>query len=191
MKNYKIKYFVLFVVFLTCFNVSAQTLHQWDEFLIKPNDNTFIALENYISNSQQKCSWGNPSNSSVISSENRKQLFELISNGNESAFRAGLLVEKCMDGGDLEDFYRSSGLFFEKNPYVFIKTVKDRAVSASSIEYMLTMLPLDSVDNLDRQLFIINNRISLLKKVDEDSFKEILNIGSTCLRREKNSILNK
>src|SRR5208337_1372602 len=92
---------------------------------------------------------------------------------NPFAFQATLLVSKCWDGGDLEDFYRSAGIFFEKQPLVFLQSGKEMGISDSEIVYMLTMLPLDTVDDIDLQISMIKNRIEKLKNIDDESLNEI------------------
>jgi len=80
-------------------------------------------------------------------------------NGNQSALRAGLLIYRCLDGGNLEDFYRSVGVFLESHPLAFLRTVTDVETSDRDLRYMVTMLPLMLVDNDDGRIEAVNERI--------------------------------
>jgi len=122
--------------------------------------------------------------------EKHPQLFKLITEGNEFAFRAGLLVEKCLDGGELGDFYRSAGVFFELHPDSFLKIVAVEDISESNIKSMLTMLPLGTVDNIDRQVAVIQKRKALLEQIKDRSLTEIRDIGLSFLRQQEELLLN-
>ena len=115
MKSCRDKCLVLLLTILGSGSVDADSIPQWDEFLVQPNKHSFLMLESSTTASAQRCSWGDPDNYSVVPIEKRKQLFELIAEGNEFAFRIGLLIAKCLDGGDLEDFHRSVGLFLKNS----------------------------------------------------------------------------
>jgi hypothetical protein len=81
--------------------------------------NSLAELEGKISASAKRCIRGDSKNRGVVSVEEGQNLFKLIAKGDEFAFQAGLLVARCLDGGELEDFHRSAGLFFEAEPSVF------------------------------------------------------------------------
>jgi hypothetical protein len=152
------KKYLITLLLLVFFPMNVFCISPWDDFFREPGPNALVTLENSILSSAQSCNWGNPNNRNVLPSENQRlKLFDLICQGNESAFRAALMVIKCWDGGDLEDFYRSSGVFFEKKPYVFSTIVKERKISDSNLKYFLTMLPLHTVDNSAIRISILKN----------------------------------
>ena len=180
---------ILSLLILVGFSISAHCGSPWEAFLKNPDKDAFSKLERSIAASAQSCRWGDPANSNVAPTVKQdKQLFELIVTGNESAFRAALLVSRCLDGGELEDFYRSVGSFFEAQPRVFLRTVKEDAIPDSQLSDFLTMLPLDTVDDFDRQMRIIENRIALLKSIDEVSLEEEKKRGLFFLEKEKKEV---
>jgi hypothetical protein len=177
-------------VLLGVLAVKAYCSSPWDKFLMHPGKDALVTLEGAIAASAQNCSWGNPSNRVVAPKKKQvKQLFALIVKGNESAFDAALMVSKCLDGGDLEDFYRSTGIFFEIQPRFFLQIVKNRAIPYSEIRYLLTMLPLDTVDNIDRKISVVEKRIKILKNISNESFKEIKEKGLSFLENEKENLV--
>lgn len=162
------------LMLLGSFSVHADGSSLWEEFLKVPDKDALVILENAIGESAQRCDWGNPSNLSVAPTKKQAgRLFKLVSEGNESALRAALLMSRCLDGGELEDFYRSTGVFFEAQPRAFLKIIKEKEIPDSQTRYLLTMLPLDMVDDIDRQIRVVENRVLLLNGVDEVSFEEI------------------
>ena len=189
MKRTKERCLILSVIFLGGFSINAYCGSPWEAFLQRPDKDALAMLKSSIAVSAQRCSWGNPGNPDVAPTEKQdKQLFELIGKGNESAFRAGLLVSRCLDGGELEDFYRSAGNFFEAQPHKFLQIVKKNAIPDSQLSNLLTMLSLDTVDDFDRQIYIIENRISLLGGVVDDSLKEVKKLGLRSLEKEKENL---
>jgi len=157
----------------------------WEEFLKQPGKGSFIDLEEEIITKSGHCSWGNPKNHEVVSVEEGQQLFKLIEKGDEFSFKAGLLVMHCLDGGELEDFHRSAGQFFEVKPSVFMKIVDEKKIPDLSIKSMLTMLPLDTVDHIDRAVSVVERRISILEAIDDSQFDNLKRIGLSYLTDEK------
>lgn len=155
----------------------------WDEFFLQPDKNAVLVLENAIVMSKEHCS-----QDISPSQKHRTQLFALISGGNPWAFRAALLVSKCWDGGELEDFYRSSGTFFEQQPLFFLQLVKDKEISELQLKLLLTMLPLDTVDNIDRKISVVEGRIVILKCFSDEAFNEISKRGLYFLEKEKENL---
>jgi hypothetical protein len=157
--------------------------------LKQPDKKALVVLEKSIAVQAQRCNWGDPSNLAVAPTEKQDlQLFHLISTGNRPAFQAALLVHKCWDGGELEDFYISAGIFFEKQSLVFLQLVKKNAITYAEIESMLTMLPLDTTDDIDRQIFVVKNRIKILKEIGDESLSEIKIKGLSFLEKEKDNL---
>jgi len=188
-KSYGQERLILSLVLLGSFSISAHCSSHWDAFLERPDKNALVVLEIAIAPNAQLCSWGRPGNRDVAPTEKQDmRLFELIAKGNEPAFRAALLVSRCLDGGELEDFYRSGGMFFEAKPGAFLQIIKEKDISDLQLRDFLIMLPLDTVDHLDRQIHMIENRIALLKAVDESSLQEAKKRGLSFLEREKGDL---
>lgn len=94
----------------------------------------------------------------------RRALFSAVASGDKCAFQIGLDIADELDGGELEDFYRASGIFFEKNPSFFINYISVSKVSLRHHKYLVTMLPLSYTDNLLGQKRTLEKRLSLVKK---------------------------
>lgn len=185
MKSFNIKYLIMsFAVFGGC-SVNAYSGMHWDGFLKQPSKDSLVELESEVSSSAERCSWGDLKNYDVVSVEAGRQLFRLIAKGNEFAFRAGMLVMRCLDGGELEDFYRSAGLFFEAKPSVFLKITEEKKVSETTIKSMLTMLPLDAVDNIDRAISIVERRMAILEAIGDSQFGNLKKVGLSFLGDQK------
>jgi hypothetical protein len=188
-KKGKQKYLILTLLFLFCLPSNAYCNTNWEHFLTQPDEKSLLILGQAIALKAQNCNWGSPNNKDVVPTEkNAMQLFDLIKKGNQFAFGASLLVYKCWDGGVLEDFYRSTGMFFEKEPSLFLQIIKEKSIADSEINYMLTMLPLDTTDNIDRQIYMVENRINILKKINIESLNEMKRKGLLSLQREKDDL---
>ena len=185
MKSFNIKYLILsFAIFGSC-SVNAYSDMYWDGFLKQPSKDSLVELEDEVSSSAERCSWGDPKNHDVVSVEAGQQLFRLIAKGNEFAFRAGLLVMRCLDGGELEDFYRSAGLFFEAKPSVFLKIAEEKKVPETAIKSMLTMLPLDTIDNIDRAISVVERRMAMLEAISDSRLDNLKKAGLSFLGDQK------
>lgn len=161
-----------------------QSQFSWDNFFIKMDGAAYNRLESAISDEAQQCSWGNPNNESVIPAEKRAQLYRAVAEGNEFAYMAGVLIMRCLDGGELEDFHRSTGIFFEMKPVVFLRVVEDRSISSEYLKYMLTVLPMDTVDNIDLAVSVVEKRIVLMKSINEVSLEGYKKMGLSFLEKE-------
>lgn len=185
MKSFNIKLLILSLAIFGGCSVNACSGMHWDDFLKKPSKDSFVGVEDGISARAERCSWGDPKNRDVVSVEAGQQLFRLIANGDEFAFRAGLLVVRCLDGGELEDFHRSAGLFFEAKPSVFLKITEEKKVPDTAIKSMLTMLPLDAVDNIDRAISVVERRMAMLEAISDSRFDNIKKTGLLFLGDQK------
>ena len=185
MKSYSIKYCILSLATLIGCSVNSHSSVYWDEFLKQTNKDSYIELQSKISKVSGNCTWGSSKNHEVISVEVGQQLYKLIAEGNEFAFRAGLLVMSCLDGGELGDFHRSVGLFFEAEPQIFLKIAQENKIPDTTIERMLIMLPLDTVDNIDYAINIIEKRIVVLDTISNSQFDHIKKVGLSFLKNQK------
>jgi hypothetical protein len=160
----------------------------WYRFLADPDGVSYFQLRESIAESAQQCGWGRPTNRLVISVAAGQKLFKLVSEGNEFAFRAGLLVTRCLDGGELEDFYRSGGIFFDIKPALFLRIVEEECVQRSIMKSMLTMLPLDTVDNIDRAIEVVEIRIAKLDAISGSRYEDIRDAGLSFLEEQKSAL---
>src|ERR1035437_3490172 len=134
---------ILVLVLLVGSPTAAYSGSFWGAFLARPDKNALVALEKSIIASRQLCELDRAS-----PQEHRTQLFRLVREGNEWAFRAALLVSKCWDGGESEDVDRSAGVLFEAQPRVFFQIMKEKAVADLQLRFLLTRLPLDTADDI-------------------------------------------
>lgn len=180
MKNQKKINIVIYLFLLASLSVNAHCSSKWDQFLQNPTNDSLIVIQKSVEDSPMHC------RVEVIPVQHQRiQLFKLISDGNPLAFRAALLVSECLDGGELEDFYRSTGAFFERQPQVFMHIVKDQGIQDTQLNYMLTMLPLNTVDNINLKLSVVENRVAILKSINNKSFIEIREKGLIFLEKER------
>jgi hypothetical protein len=93
------------------------------------------------------------------------KLIARIENGDAEAFSYALGIRNCFDGGNLGDFLRAGGLFFELDPKLFLDLVHKGKLSESDIYNMLPALPLTSVDDIPLQIQITEKRISIIKEL--------------------------
>lgn len=175
--------FVLLSAMLGSLSISGYCGSQWDDFLMYPDKDKLVTLERAIGARAQRC------NADVAPTQkHRTQLFKFICQGNPFAFNAALLMFKCWDGGELEDFYRSAGIFFESQPHAFLRTAKEKTIKDSHLRDLLTMLPLDTVDNIDNQISVVENRINILRNLDDESLRAIKMKGLNFLEQEKEDL---
>ena len=180
-------YFILSILLCGC-SFSAYCGEQWDEFLSGPDKSSYTTIEESIVESVQECSWGNPHNLSVVPLEKGQQLYKLIAAGNKYALRVGLMVSRCLDGGELEDFHRSAGLFLDAHPMEFLEIVKETQVSEKDMEFMLTALPEDTIDNIDRAIEVVTNRIALFQGISSSQHEDMIPVALAILSDQKESI---
>lgn len=150
------------VVALSCSAGSDNIQHRLESLLNNPSSTTLENCKNAGGPSLTDCAINGGFNN-----ENRAELYTLIRSGDTYAFQAGLLAFSCWDGGELEDFYRSAGQFFDKRPDEFMHLTRDYRVDNYPLERMVSMLPLELTDNFDGKLALVEQRIGLLKKVED------------------------
>ncbi len=163
----------------------------WDRFLLNPGIESSKGLLRVVDGSQ--CGWGNPANEEVAPGRVHGPLFNLIATGNEGAFRVGLSVVRCFDGGHLEDFYQSGGRFMEQQPGRFLAAVTEENVAESDIASLASSVVV--VDDLDAELRQIVERIELLRDLNDEKIARAraeslraLQVRETDLRRMKASL---
>ncbi len=185
MKHITIIYLLVCILCAGCVHAERTVVGIWHAFLADPNDNTMNTLVSSISEYVSDCDWGNVNNYTAVPSDIRQNLFDSIASGNNFSLRTGLLVEQCLDGGDLGDFRRSAGQFFEKKPVIFMQEIKRSSVPTASYQSMVTMLPLTLVDDLNMQIKAIRFRIQLLKDIELSELEELKDIASKVLKDQE------
>lgn len=103
--------------------------------------------------------------------DTRAQLFKRIRDADRYAFNIGIALFQCWDGGELADFYRSSGEFFDRDPSYFFRAVAQHRVSCPYQKFMITMLPLETTDDMLAKVVLIDVRLSLLSKTKGNASK--------------------
>lgn len=181
---------------------------RWGEFLSSPDAGSFAALSSDLASSprvtkmegwrltetqkqQVQYGWKEICPKETLPTERQQDLlFRMIKDGNQWALRAGLLVSPCLDGGDLEDFNRSAGLFFDKHPRVFLQVAKERALSPLELDDMMTMLPLETTDKIGAKLVAIDKRLSILEAIHDPSLRDVAVPARDFLIAEKAELIN-
>ena len=151
------------LLFLLCLLLSAGVSNAdapWRQFLDAPTEKNYFPAAKYIkSDSTCEGEW----HTNYKYAWSLMSLFSLISSGNENAFKLGLVTHSCLDGGNLGDYYRSVGLFFEKKPNQFFTIVQEEKLTIDQIMSMVTSSPLELVDKIDKQMESAQNRIHLVE----------------------------
>lgn len=153
-----------FLVILGCDKVGDAASNPWTMFLGSPSPENEKQLLADIGEDVEGCGWGKAENKNAIPDRFRQDLFDLIANGNSSSYRVGLQIEKCLDGGDLGDFRRSTGLFFDTKPDVFLEESIGEGVSPERLAELIATLPLSLVDDLSSQRDLLMDRIGKLEQ---------------------------
>lgn len=107
------------------------------------------------------------------------KLLSLVKGGNELAISLAFGQISSRDGGELGDLYRALGLSLEARPSLFIESVQKLNLEGKSLEPLLTMLPLETVDNLKLKYEMLENRLRIVdQKIVfcdyQEAFRKIL-----------------
>lgn len=135
----------------------------WSSFVESPSLESEQLLMAAIGEDLEICGWGKPENLNAVPDRFRQDLFELIAGGDSTSFRVGMRIEKCLDGGDLGDFRRSAGMFFDARPDTFLDESIREGVTAERIAELVSALPLALADDPKRQRDLVMERISKLE----------------------------
>lgn len=169
--------------FLLCLSSTAYSGSPWGDFLQNPTEERIAEIRASIAPAPEPCD-----QAALPSEAETHRLLGLVQDGNESAFRIGLLVSRCLGVGDLEDFYRATGMFLEVQPGVFLRIVSECASTARNLRYMATMLPLNLVDNPQGMIAAVDRRIAIVEAVRDAGLIEIKAKALTFLRTERNDL---
>jgi len=171
-----------------CVSADSSISKNWSEYLAKPNKENYKLLTNQITETAKRCDWGSKHNSVAVPENIRNELFDNIAAGKGTSLAAGFYIERCLDGGDLEDLYRSAGQYFERNPNIFLQEITDFSISTDKYTSMLIMLPLDLVDDVGGKISAIRDRIKILENVNSKKYLELKNAGLLALKKEEKSL---
>lgn len=174
---------VLIVLILVGEAISASPADQWEAFLKNPDETNYNELTAIISKEPCVCDWGSKCNDVLLPQYVRVRLFELIRSGEEYPLRLGLNLINCLDGGDLGDFYRASGIYFEIDPNRFFELATSM-LPAASIVKIIVALPLYMTDDQIRQIKSLKKRLEILKNVEGDEFTTIKVEATRRLQKE-------
>lgn len=136
----------------------------WATFLSAPTPENENHLMSSIRDDLDQCDWGNEKNRSAVPDKVRQGLFASIAGGDTSSLRVGVSIERCLDGGDLGDFRRSAGQFFDRRPNVFIDEVLKLGISPERFSALIARLPLELADNRSGQAELVKSRRNKLKE---------------------------
>lgn len=166
LKNYTLSFCV--TLLLACSNVNGEV--PWKKMIIAPSENNYFFAEmQLIKNPACDTGWY----SDEKFSNDLNSLIKLLRDGNLYAFKIGMIISECMDGGNLGDLYRAIGVVYEGNPQAFFKVANDNNKTSEELKRMLTMLPLDTVDDIPKQTMTLKNRLKALSSVKGNVAPEI------------------
>lgn len=153
-----------FLFIFGCGHGNDDVASTWSSFVESPSPENEQLLMAAIGEDLENCGWGNPENLNAVPDRFRQDLFDSIAGGNLPSYRTGLRIEKCLDGGDLGDFRRSAGMFFDARPDTFLDESIRGGVTAERIAELVSALPLTLVDDPKRQRDLVVERISKLER---------------------------
>lgn len=157
----------------------------WASFVASPSPQNEQLLMAEIEEELEECGWGKSENQNAVPDRFRQDLFELISDGDSPSYRVGLRIEKCLDGGDLGDFRRSTGLFFDTNPDAFLEESKSQDVSPERFAELITSLPLALADDPISQRNLVIERIGKLERPQVSAESQLIGNALTALRERE------
>lgn len=100
----------------------------------------------------------------------------------ETNFAAiAFLVLPLLSGGDLEDTMRGLASLSSASPSPLLRAAHDQQVTARQLATIVCMLPLDTVDDEERKLRIVVERIRAMNQVDEPPLIELRNAALEAL----------
>ena len=100
------------------------------------------------------------------------KLLKLIDKKNRYAMDVAFISIHGTDGGELEDMYRAIGTIVDYDAKYFLELVKKHHVVDYSIDRMLTMLPLYTVDDFDAKINLVQSRLHKVDRVNNKTLKE-------------------
>jgi len=142
---------------------------EWILFLKNPTTDSYNPLIARIEKCKKedcKCDV-KPDSAAVI------KLIELIKIQNAFAVDIAFSSLKILDGGDLEDVIRSLGLLTESSPKLLLDYSIKHNIPDYKLEDLLTMLPLETVDDNRAKIETVQKRIKSLSKVNSPPLVEI------------------
>ena len=138
----------------------------WTRFIATPSEKSFSLIKKNISSNKGMCDWGSDNNLILYPQQYRSPINDLTSTGNYFAFEIGLTLNHCLDGADLQDFFISSGMFFDSKPVDFFSLTQKYRISDRYISSMMLSLPSDTTDNLEAQYGILEARLIKLNRIE-------------------------
>jgi hypothetical protein len=159
----------------------------WEIFVAKPEIATQAKLEKLIAKCKKiKCE--------VPSDNVTNKFVSLIESKNPLALEVAFKSLNLFDGGNLEDIIRALGTNIEMNPEQFLILQKKHIVSIKLKRKLLTMLPLNLVDNSPIKINALKNRIGAISSVTNPALKKEIDLSQEILNhayQELNSITAK
>lgn len=157
----------------------AQSLtDEWAAFLRTRNTESYHVLAQGLYSCQASQCLQDAAPSSVV----LNKLLTLVQQGDPMAVDLTFLSIRLLDGGNLEDAMRALSALTGSNPKLFLKQIKKQSMSDRQIKRLLHMLPLDSVDDIDKKKLILDQRIRALSAVDDPSLIDLRDLAIAKLR---------
>jgi hypothetical protein len=116
--------------------------------------------------------------------ERLDELMRRIEKG-ETACLDGMFERRTLlDGGDLEDLFRALGTVSERLPGLFLRKAVEHQVSDFQIGKIVAMLPLETVDDSERQAALLRKRIEGFEAVTDPSLAHGRDVALRALRSQ-------
>ena len=138
----------------------------WAQYLESPSQATLAPVVEAV----RGCHSALPCRESLApSSPQVSQLIRLIASGTDSAFEAGFAAKTTMPfaAGDLEDLYRALGELAQRDPAKLLRLTRAWGRDPD----VLTMLPLETVDDFSAKDRLVAARIAALKRVTDSDLR--------------------
>lgn len=174
-----------FLVIVGCNRGDDAASDPWSSFLESPSSESERHLLANIAEDLEGCGWGKAENQGAIPERFRQDLFDLVASGDSASYRVGLRIEKCLDGGDLGDFRRSTGLFFDTNPHAFLEESIREGVSPERVAEFIASSPLSLLDDPSNQRNLVMERIRKLEQSQIAAESQIAEVALSVLTEQK------
>ena len=135
----------------------------WAAFVKSPSPETYRQLEEMIDAcTDDSCEGAVSPDSAAI-----YPLISLIEHDQPLAIDAAFLSYRLLDGGALEDVARCLGELADRDPRIFLLSVKKHRLAPGAIGTIVRMLPEDVIDHDDRRRQANERRIRSLSSVGD------------------------
>jgi hypothetical protein len=99
------------------------------------------------------------------------ELVKELHRGNRRSIDIAFASRQYLDGGELEDLDRELATLAGEFPLEFLEAARMHCLDDRQLKKLVTMLPLESVDDVPRRKAFLNERITRLAAVDNQELQ--------------------